>query len=187
MDPMTIASFASTILPLVLGLFGGSRERDPTAVFNQLNSLLGAQFQPILQAALQLASSEGARVGQDISGSVGRAGGGGTGVGAVSRSVGAGLASSRAADARLGVGQAQLQLLAQLFPSFLNPGQKPPGTLQNVQTAVGLSQLSGANPLMDLLNLFKSAPSTQAKVRPQPTGQPVPSFTLPLPMTGMGF
>ena len=159
---MTIAGLGSTLLPLILGLFGGQKERNPQEVFAQLNALLGAQFQPILAAAMQLAGVQGAQVGQQIAGSVGRAGGGASGVGAVTRSVGAGLASNRAADARLNVTTAQMQMLAQLFPSFMNPSMKPPGTLQNLSGAYGMSLLGGSNPLMELVNLFKGAPTTKA-------------------------
>lgn len=181
MDPATLSALAS-LVPLVLGFFGGQKERNPTAVFNQLNALLGQQFQPILQSMLQLASSEGARVGQQIGGSVGAAGGGSTGVGAVARSVGAGLASSRASEARLGVQQAQLSALAQLFPSFLNPGVQTPGALQNFAGAFGSSLIGGQNPLMDLFNLFNRTPKSQAAFvghTPPPRNTQGLGFSLP--------
>lgn len=183
MDPMTIGMTAAQFLPLLFGLFAGQKERDPTAVFNQLNSLLGSQFQPLLQAAMSLASREGARVGQEISGAVGAAGGGGTGIGAVSRSVGAGLASARADEARLNVEGMKMSALQALFPSFLNPGMAKPGALQNFGTALGLSQVGGVNPFVEFMKMFQKAPMTTAALKTGkklPGMTPAPSFTLPV-------
>jgi len=73
-----------------------------------------SQMEQLSRMASQGAAAQGARFGQDIQASLGALGGG-TGVGAVTRSLAGSLASNQALQARMGVMQQMSQFMQSIF------------------------------------------------------------------------
>jgi len=84
--------------------------------FGQLQGL----SQPILSDLMRSAAVSGQRTGQDIQASLGALGGGGTGVGAISRSIAASLAANQ-------VAQTRASFLSQLLGMAMGPAQQQLG------------------------------------------------------------
>ncbi len=157
----TAIAIGAQLAPLLFSLFGGGREEeiDPEEQFQRILRLLGPQFEPIINALIQQGELQGASAAQRISGVIGSAGGGQTGVGATSQSVATGLQGVRAGQAQLQGQAAKIQAATSIFNSGqFNPRTfvKPPTGLQNFQSAFGLASIGGQNPVEQLVNLFRN-------------------------------